>query len=196
MNNTRMRQRYAQGNVPWDSTEPPPEITAVSQTLPAGRGLDLGCGYGRSSIYLAQHGWQMDGVDYVPQAVEGAIARAAAAGVSDQIEFHVGDAARLDLLTPAYDLVFDIGCMHSFPNNAFPSYRDGIVRLLRDGGTYMLYAKFYNPEDTHGPRGVVETAVLDLFQPHFTLKHIERGETHRDGRPSWASAWFWFKKSQ
>jgi 2-polyprenyl-3-methyl-5-hydroxy-6-metoxy-1,4-benzoquinol methylase len=36
--------------------------------LPAGKALDLGCGTGDSSIYLAQHGWTVTGVDYVPTA--------------------------------------------------------------------------------------------------------------------------------
>ncbi|MCZ7666191.1 MAG: class I SAM-dependent methyltransferase [Chloroflexi bacterium] len=25
----------------------------------------MGCGYGRSSIYLARHGWQVVGVDFI-----------------------------------------------------------------------------------------------------------------------------------
>jgi SAM-dependent methyltransferase len=163
MKNELMRQRYAEGRVPWDSPTPPPEITAIAQTLPVGRGLDLGCGYGRSCIHLAQLGWQMDGVDYVPQAIEGAMTRATAADVSGHITFHVGDATRLDFLTPSYDLIMDIGCMHSFPDEDLPRYRDGIVRLLREGGTYLLYAKLYNPNDEDGPHGVEETAVMSLF---------------------------------
>ena len=194
MQNDHMRQRYAQGRVPWDAPTPPPEVIEIAQALPAGRGLDLGCGYGRSSIHLAQQGWQMDGVDYVPQAVEGAIERAAAADVSGRTRFHVGDVSRLDFLSPAYDLIMDIGCMHSFPDEAYPRYRDGIVRLLREGGTYLLYAKLHNPDDDHGPHGVEETAVISLFQPPFTLTRIEHGQTRTEDRPAWASTWFWFTK--
>ena len=193
MNNDRMRQRYAEGRVPWDAPTPPPEVIAIAQTLPAGRGLDLGCGYGRSSVHLAQQGWQIDGVDYVPQAVEGATDRAATANVSDHAHFHVGDVTHLDFLAPAYDLILDIGCMHSFPAEERPRYRDGIVRLLGEGGTYLLYAKLYtDPNDGHGPRGVEETAVYSLFQPHFTLTRVERGQTDMPDRAPWASAWFWF----
>ena len=38
--------------------------------------LDLGCGPGRASIYLARLGWQVDGVDFVPQAIATARQRA------------------------------------------------------------------------------------------------------------------------
>jgi len=30
----------------------------------------LGCGPGRASIYLARRGWQVDGVDFIPDAIE------------------------------------------------------------------------------------------------------------------------------
>ena len=195
MDNNRMRQRYAEGHVPWDAPTPPPEIADVARLLPAGRGLDLGCGYGRSSIHLAQCGWQMDGVDYVPQAIEGATTRATTANVSDHITFHIGDATRLDFLSPSYDLILDIGCMHSFSDEDMLRYRDGIVRLLREGGTYLLYAKLHNSDDENGPRGVKETAVYNLFQPQFTLTRVERGQTQVEDRPVWASAWFWFQNN-
>ena len=62
-------ERYASGVIPWDDDLPPPELMALVEKQPAGRALDLGCGYGRSSIYLAQHEWEVDGLDFVPQAV-------------------------------------------------------------------------------------------------------------------------------
>lgn len=35
-----------------------------------GIGLDIGCGAGRDLVYLAMHGWQMTGVDYMPAALQ------------------------------------------------------------------------------------------------------------------------------
>ncbi len=58
---TRMEQLYrGGGQVPWDRALPPPEVIALAAELPPGRALDLGCGYGRASIYLAQHGCRCD----------------------------------------------------------------------------------------------------------------------------------------
>ena len=78
----RFRERYEEGRVPWDDPLPPPEIMALAAELSPGRGLDLGCGFGRATIYLAYRGWRMDGVDFIPQAIAIAQQRAETAGVA------------------------------------------------------------------------------------------------------------------
>ena len=42
----RMARRYTDGDVPWDHELPPPEVIVLLDRLPAGRALDVGCGYG------------------------------------------------------------------------------------------------------------------------------------------------------
>ena len=192
----RFAERYATGEVPWDDALPPPEVQALVAGLQPGRALDLGCGYGRASIYLAQQGWRVDGVDFVPQAIAEARSRAEAAGVSGQIQFHVASVSDLHFLQGPYDLAIDIGCMHAIPEEERPAYRDGLLRLLAPEAPYLLFARLRqegeNVED--GPRGLTEEAVRALFEPDFELKRVERGETHADESPPWPSAWYWFQK--
>ena len=78
------RAAYLIGFKPWDSGVPPPELTALvegTDHLPPSKALDLGCGTGTNSIYLAQHGWEVTGVDVVGRAVSQARRKVAAAGV-------------------------------------------------------------------------------------------------------------------
>ncbi len=43
--------------------EPARELTDAMQNVPPGRALDLACGSGRHSRWLAERGWQVTGID-------------------------------------------------------------------------------------------------------------------------------------
>jgi SAM-dependent methyltransferase len=43
---------------------------APHYAIQPGTGVDLACGAGRDTVYLALHGWQMTGVDYLPGAIQ------------------------------------------------------------------------------------------------------------------------------
>lgn len=57
---------YTQGHIesPLDAM-----ILEVAPTLPVGSSLDLGCGEGQNSIWLAERGWAATGVDIAPSAI-------------------------------------------------------------------------------------------------------------------------------
>src|SRR5207237_200171 len=86
---------YRLGLTPWDSGIPPPELIEViegARRLPTGRALDLGCGTGTTTIYMATNGWQAIGVDFVPAAIRAAPAKAVATRLA--VAFLVGDLTR------------------------------------------------------------------------------------------------------
>lgn len=193
----RFLERYEDERVPWDDPAPPPEIVTLGAELPPGRALDLGCGYGRSAIFLAQHGWLVDGVDFIPRAIDIARQRAAAAGVAEQARFYIASAAALDFLEPPYDLAIDIGCMHSFTEDMLRAYSGELVRLLRPDGHYVLFAHLHSGvpvEEDEEPHGILEETVLSLMKDNFRLERVEHGITRVEDRSPWASGWFWFRR--
>src|ERR1700757_1582905 len=85
--NMLFRAMYRVGFTPWDGHPQPKSLQDLvegndSPALPAATALDIGCGTGDTSIYLAQHGWQVTGVDFVPRALAKARAKAQARQVS------------------------------------------------------------------------------------------------------------------
>ena len=140
--NIFFRLAYRFGFKPWDRGIPPPELIEViegARRLPAGRALDLGCGTGTTTVYMAGHGWVATGVDFVPRAIRAARAKAVA---QLPVVFLVGDVTRLHeySIEPGFDLLFDQGCFHSLPEAAQPAYAREVTRMARSGATYLLYA--------------------------------------------------------
>ena len=68
-------QRYAERERIW-SGRPNTALVDTVSPLPPGRALDLGCGEGADSIWLAEQGWTVTGVDVSTTAIERARAEA------------------------------------------------------------------------------------------------------------------------
>jgi len=176
---------------PWDTGITPPEVVEAiegSSALAPGRALDLGCGTGTNSLYLARHGWQVVGVDFAAPAIRQARRRARQAGAA--AEFYVADVSRLDFLQPPFDLALDIGCVHGLDGAAQQRYRAGLSRLLRPGARYMLYAAASATGCFGRQWGLSQEAVARLFEPDFSLLKVQKG-LHRGSTPS---AWYWYQK--
>jgi cyclopropane fatty-acyl-phospholipid synthase-like methyltransferase len=194
---SEMRRRYDERDLPWDQALPPPEIIAFAESAPPGRALDLGCGTGRASIYLAQHGWICDGVDFIPAAVDLARERATAAGVGDSTRFTVAEVAHLDEFKPSYDLAIDVGCMHNLRGDDLVSYAAGVARLVHADGQYLLFAHLADETDQTGetaPARLTEADIRSVFDGPFSIERAERGTT-TVGEMTWASAWFWMRRT-
>jgi cyclopropane fatty-acyl-phospholipid synthase-like methyltransferase len=164
---------------PWDTGITPPEVEEFVQNHPPGRALDLGCGMGTNVIYLAQHGWQASGVDFVEKAIRHARHKARQAAVAAQ--FYADDVTRLSGITGQFDLILDIGCFHSLSVHAKRAYVTNLSRLLTPHGTFLLYG-FIN-QNNDGNLGL-DSADLNLLADHLQL--LDR-RTGKDG--SHTSVW-------
>jgi 2-polyprenyl-3-methyl-5-hydroxy-6-metoxy-1,4-benzoquinol methylase len=170
---------------PWDTGISPPELIAFIDSHPPGRALDLGCGTGTNAITLAQHGWQVTGVDFVGRAIRLARRKAKQAGV--KVDFHADDVTRLRGVTGPFDLILDIGCLHSLTVQKKAMYIKNLLRLLAPSGTFLLYA-FVTPNDESQGSGLTPSD-LSLLASCLCLRQrvdgTDRGERH--------SAWFTYQ---
>jgi SAM-dependent methyltransferase len=160
----------------WDTGVTPPELERFVQSHAPGRALDLGCGTGTNVVFLARHGWTAVGVDFAGRAIARARRRAREAGVT--ATFQVGDVTRLDVAGP-FDLALDIGCLHSIAVSGRAGYAAGLARVVRAGGTFLLYA--FAPGGA--AVGLSADDVRATFAEGFEVVNVEEGK----GRPS---AWY------
>ncbi len=167
----RWRMVYALGFKPWDKNDAPHELKALvegSNALAPGRALDLGCGGGTAAIYMAEHGWDVTGVDYVAQALEIAAERAAVAGTRPR--WVQGDVTRMETLGlgSGFGLCLDAGCFHSFGAAERAAYAAGL-RQITDVGSHLLLFSFKPAFRGPAPRGLSRTEIEEAFAPDWTL---------------------------
>jgi SAM-dependent methyltransferase len=159
------RVSYLVGFTPWDRGVPLGELVRLvegPQAPAPGRALDLGCGTGTNSIYLARHGWDVTGVDVVPRALAEAQRAAGAAGVA--AAFVEGDVTDLESLGLAggFDLLVDAGCYHTIPRDGRDGYVRGVTALAAPGATLLLFGFASVPVASMGA-GLKPDDVRDRF---------------------------------
>ncbi|MYA94227.1 MAG: class I SAM-dependent methyltransferase [Chloroflexi bacterium] len=175
--------RYASGETPWDSGITPPEIIQILSELPPGAALDMGCGTGTVLRDLLAKGWQGDGIDFVPAAIELA-AKKLAGFPTETWRVFCHDVTRLPELTDLrepYQLIIDIGCGHGLHGAAAEDYARGLSELLAVGGVFMLYAAQPRPESAMGWR---PDFAKRLFCPPLRIVWRQDGDDAKLGAKS------------
>lgn len=126
-------ERYAAaGPEGIDRLEPPPVFAACEDLFPTtGRALDIACGRGRASVWLADRGMTVAGLDVSPVAIELADELAAMHGCQERCTFAVAD---LDQGLPSNVTAgppFDLVLCHLFRQ---PALDGAVVERLAPGG--------------------------------------------------------------
>ncbi|MGB7538910.1 MAG: class I SAM-dependent methyltransferase [Anaerolineales bacterium] len=168
---------------PWDTGIPAPELVRTVAAHVPGRAIDLGCGTGTNLLYLAQHGWEVTGLDFVGRAIAAA-KRKLGSRPATLLTADVTNLAALALPGP-YDLALDMGCFHSLTRADHARYARGLGRWLKPGGLFLLYA--WQPEYPGDARGVSRPDIAACFEAEFELYQYEQGTGH-------PSAWYYFKR--
>jgi len=195
-------ERYRSGHTPWDTGITPPEVRRFWQERkPPAAGafaLDIGCGTGLNTLFLARQGLCAIGFDLSGQALRLAQQRLKASGRQDrpgpegEAIFVQADVSRLPVDRLGAADALDIGCLHSLPDHLRPAYAEGVHRGLKSGGYFHLYVFDRNDSDGHGARGMYEGEVAALFDGKLEIVSEEAGvSSNAVSRPS---RWFLLRR--
>lgn len=164
-------QRYLAQDTPWDTGIVPPELHELVETgllRPPGVALDVGCGTGTNTIFLARLGFTAIGVDFAWSAVVQGRHKALAAGLPAM--FCVGDAANLGFLATQASFALDMGCLHSLSSEARARYVESLAERVVPGGLYLMYGFDLDPYAQGGPAGFADGEIEARFSPHFRMR--------------------------
>jgi SAM-dependent methyltransferase len=168
----------------WSDPRIPSELKELIAREAPRTVLELGCGLGRFSRYVAEQGVRVTGVDFSEVAIAKAQARVARDEASPQ--FVVGDVTHLDAVSGPFDVAFDVGCFHCLNPEAQRAYASEVSRLLKPGGTHLIWALHASPSGMPLSPQTVEPVFAATFQ-------MQRSRKSR--RRLVRSHWYWLVRS-
>lgn len=137
----RRYREHPSASFGWYLDHPPDQLVdLVERRLSLsdrGAALDLGCGPGVASNYLAGFFGSVVGVDISLSAVRQARDRVRIGGATPT--FVVAAAPILPFGDETFSLEFDRGCLQCLPRRQWKAYFAEAARLLRPGGTLQLF---------------------------------------------------------
>ncbi len=170
--------RYASGDMPWDTGQPDPLLVAFVESggIAPGRALEIGAGTGTNAIWLAQHGFDVVGVDLSPLAVEKA--RAKLPGSSLRCRFAVNDFLAAAPPGGPFDFVFDRAVLHVFDEHEDRCrFAARVAAVLTDGGLWLsLSGSTEGPARDTGPPRRTAREIIGAIEPELELVELRAAE--------------------
>ena len=155
----------------WHREEIPPILEKAAK-ISNGYALDIGCGTGVQAVFMAENGYSVTAVDFIPKALEFARKRAKDANVN--ISFQEDDIT-LWKTDQKFDLIFDSGCLHSLPQKNLSIYKSNLLDWLKPNGNYILlhFGKHSALSfSLVGPKLRSKKKIEQLFNPKLMLKEF------------------------
>ena len=167
----------------WTAKKPHRELAKLvnRRKLRPCKALDVGCGRGYDSIYLASKGFDVLGVDYSENAIAASRQNAKKAGV--RVRFRELDIFDLKSLDEKFDFVLEWSVMHHISKDKRKAYINIINSLLNPGGFYLSVSFNINSKK-FGEKGAIQRTssisgctlyfshyheLKSLFEKHFEI---------------------------
>jgi SAM-dependent methyltransferase len=154
-------------------------------SLDGARVLDIGCGSGRNSRWLAHQGATVEGIDLAAPLLE-----RVRPTMPDSVTLTALDVLRDPLPPGQFDLVYDSGCFHHIAPHRRVTYLERVLPTVRPGGRFGIVTfaaeQMETPDDrqilltgdTHGGMAFSRDDLKSIFAP---LQPVELRAVRADG---------------
>lgn len=158
---------YSLNELGWELGKPRPILIeyVAKGLVKKGKTLDICSGAGTNTVYLAQQGFEVTGIDISSTAIEYAKTKATQANV--KIRLMVQDFLKLPFEDEEFDFIHDMGCFHHVKPKDRTVFIEGVHRVLKKDGNYLLTCFSYK----NGKRWnhFTKKQLVKLFSPYFEL---------------------------
>jgi tellurite methyltransferase len=138
--------------------QPDPIVESIPIHIQGGQALELGAGYGRNSIYLAEKGFNVTAIDFSETGIKKLKKQAETKGL--KIRASVADATQYDFNTD-YDVIVNsfmmqhmnredgLALIKKFQDHTLPGGLNALLVFTQDSDFYKneLYGDFYPAKD-------------------------------------------------
>jgi|FLYL01.1.fsa_nt_gi SAM-dependent methyltransferase len=162
----RRDRRYAAGEYR-PRTRPSPFLVKAVERIPPGRAIDLACGTGRNALFLAERGFEVEGVDISELAIRRAAEEARRRGL--EVLFRVADLDEEPLREGRYRLI----TLFRYVNrDLWPR----VVRALAPDGWLVTEQHLQTSRAVVGPPDPYRVAPGELLEAFGVLRVVEYWE--------------------
>ena len=133
-----------------------------------GKALDLCCGAGTNTNYLAKKGFDVTGIDISTKAIE--YAKMKSANVEGRTSFVKESFINLSFQDDVFNFVFDMGCFHHVEIEDRDNFIKEIHRVMKERGVYLLTCFSY--KNGSAWNHFTEKQIISFFGEYFKIDEI------------------------
>ena len=181
----RLEEMYKAGDTPWELGRVDANLVHIlaKRNIKSGRMLDVGCGLGTCTIWLAENGYEAKGIDVSDTAIRKAKEKAKKKGIA--ASFLARDFLKETVKEKPFDFLFDRGCFHSFDSGEDRGrFAENAAFHLKEKGLWFCIAGSSDDErESKGPPKRSAAEIVTAVEPFFEIQFIAAGLMDSDSKP-------------
>lgn len=190
----QFEEHYRAKTTPWDVGRPDFNLidTVTKKPIESCKALDIGCGSGHNSIWLAQRGFLVTGIDVSETALQKAKENASKSNV--ECTFLLVAFLEHEVPGAPFGFIFDRGCWHLLDSEEREQFAERTAYYLEEGGLWLsIIGSADEPPRGPGPlAGPPRHSARDIavaVEPYFEILslNVSHFESDRSRPPrAWA----------